>query len=96
MTGYIYDLAKRRKTVRKFSSHPVDWKEIIIAIRSACQAPSGANSQPWRFVIVTDSEIKKTIRKVCEESEKEFYSKVNGGLREWLLRKELNWKKPFL
>ena len=96
MTEFIYDLAKRRKTIRKFSSRPVDWKDVIISIRSACQAPSGANSQPWRFLIVTDTETKKRIRKACEEGEKEFYSNVNGELREWLLRRDLNWRKPFL
>jgi nitroreductase len=96
VTEYIYNLAKRRKTVRKFSSRPVDWKEVIIAIKSACQAPSGANSQPWRFLIVTDIETKRRIRKACEQGEKEFYSKVNDELREWLLRKGLNWRKPFL
>lgn len=96
VTEYIYNLAKRRKTVRKFSSRPVDWKEVIIAIKAACQAPSGANSQPWRFLIVTDTETKRRIRKACEQGEKEFYSKVNSELREWLLRRGLNWRKPFL
>jgi nitroreductase len=96
VTEDIYDLAKRRKTVRKFSLRPVDWKEIIKVIKNACQAPSGANSQPWRFLIVTDTETKRRIRKACEQGEKEFYSNVNGELREWLLRKELNWRKPFL
>lgn len=96
MTEYIYHLAKRRKTSRTFSSRPVDWNDVIIAIKSACQAPSGANAQPWRFLIVTDPQVKRRIRRACEEGEKEFYSQVNGELREWLLRRGLNWRKPFL
>jgi nitroreductase len=96
VTEYIYNLAKRRKTIRKFSSRPVDWKDVIIAIRSACQAPSGANAQPWRFLIVTDTRTKRRIRKACERGEKEFYSQVKDELREWLLRRDLNWRKPFL
>jgi nitroreductase len=96
VTEYIYNLAKRRKTIRKFSSRPVDWKDVIIAIKSACQAPSGANSQPWRFLIVTDRQTKRRIRKACEQGEKEFYSKVKDELREWLLGRGLTWRKPFL
>jgi len=45
---------------------------------------------------VTDPQIKRRIRKACEQGEKEFYSQVKGELREWLLRRGLNWRKPFL
>jgi nitroreductase len=95
VTEYIYNLTKRRKTIRKFSSRPVDWKDVAIAIKSACQAPSGANAQPWRFLIVTDPQTKKRIRKACEQGEKEFYSKVNGELKKWLLRRGLKKKAPY-
>ena len=47
-------------------------------------------------MIVTDPQIKRSIRRACEQGEKEFYSQVNGELREWLLRRGLNWRKPFL
>ena len=96
VTEYIFNLAKRRKTSRTFSSRPVDWKDVVIAINAACQAPSGSNAQPWRFLIVTDPQIKRSIRRACEQGEKEFYSQVNGELRGWLLRRGLNWRKPFL
>ena len=96
MHSYILDLAKRRKTVRIFSQKPVDLKDVLVALETACQAPSGANFQPWRFVIVTDSRIKRKIREACERGEKEFYSKVRGELRQWLLKRGLSWKKAFL
>lgn len=96
MTDYVYTLAKRRKTVRKFTSSPVDGKEVITALKAACQAPSGANSQPWRFMMVTDLQMKKSIRKVCEHSERAFYATVRGQWREWLLTRGFNWSKPFL
>ena len=95
-TNFILDLAKRRKTVRRFSSTQVNLKDVLVALETACQAPSGANSQPWRFVIITDSQIKRRIREICERIEREFYSKVNGELREWLLARGFSWKKPFL
>lgn len=96
MGSYVLDLARRRKTARRFSSEPIDLKAVIAAIEAGCQAPSGANSQPWRFLIVTDENVKKRVRKACENGEKTFYSEVKGELREWLLAKGLRWRKPFL
>lgn len=96
MAEYVYQLAKRRTTIRQFSSRPVAWKDVIVAIQTACQAPSGANAQPWRFLIVTDPSTKRRIREACEQAEKAFYSTVNGALRDWLIRRGLNWRKPFL
>jgi len=95
-TNHVLDLAKGRKSTRRFSSTPVNLKDVFIALETACQAPSGANSQPWRFVIVTDSQIKRRIGEACEQSEKEFYSKVKGEMREWLLARDFSWEKPFL
>lgn len=96
ITSYILDLAKRRKTVRRFSKKPLDLNLLDIALEVACQAPSGANCQPWRFMIITSSYIKKKVRKICEQGEKRFYSQVKGDLKAWLLKRDFDWKKPFL
>jgi len=96
MDSYIRDLASRRKTIRRFSPDPVDLDQVLLALEAACQAPSGANYQPWRFVIVTDSNVRRRIREACERGERDFYSRVRGELREWLLAKGLSWRKPFL
>ncbi|AIY89343.1 Nitroreductase family protein [Geoglobus acetivorans] len=89
-------IASRRKTVRKFSSESFDLSLIIESIDVAKEAPSGKNAQPWHFVVVRDPKLKENIRKVCEDSEKKFYSNVRGELAEWLKSKGLSWKKPFL
>mgnify|MGYP006279559547 CR=1 FL=1 len=52
------------------------------AIRTAGQAPSGANKQPWTFVVVTDPELKSQIRAEAEETEREFYEK--RASEQWL------------
>jgi nitroreductase len=62
----IHSLAMRRKTVRQFLSTPIKLQIVIEAIATACQAPSGANTQPWRFVVVQDQRLKRRIREVCE------------------------------
>jgi len=71
-------------------------KSLGTFFREEVTEPSGANFQPWRFMIITDSHIKKKVRKVCELGEKRFYSQVKGDLRDWLLKRDFDWKKPFL
>lgn len=96
VASIILDLAKRRKTARRFSSTRVNLKEVLVALETACQAPSGANSQPWRFVIVADPQTRRRVKEACERGEKEFYLKVKWRLREWLLSRGFSWQKPFL
>jgi nitroreductase len=93
----FYDDIKRRRTVRDFSDKPVPREVIENCIKAAGTAPSGANLQPWHFVVVSNSEIKKKIRIAAEEEEKEFYS--NRAPKEWLEALEplgTDEHKPFL
>ncbi len=96
MTGRILELATSRKTVRKFSAKPVPMNDILYALDVARQAPSGANEQPWRFIIVTDPDLKKRIRDASERAERNLYANVKGDFREWLLSHGLSNEKPFL
>ena len=48
-----------RRSVRFMSSEPVPFELIENGIRCAALAPSGANQQPWTFVVVKDPEIKR-------------------------------------
>jgi iodotyrosine deiodinase len=78
----FYEDIKRRRTVRDFSNRSVPREVIENCIKAAGTAPSGANLQPWHFVIVSNPDIKKKIRTAAEEEEKEFYSK--RAPKEWL------------
>jgi len=71
-----------RRTVRQFSDRPVPREIIEQCILAAATAPSGANLQPWHFVVVSDPAVKRQIRLAAEEEEKEFYSR--RAPREWL------------
>ena len=64
---------KRRRTVRHFSSRPVPRAIIDECLAAATTAPSGANLQPWHFVVVSDPEAKRRIREAAEEEERRFY-----------------------
>jgi len=96
MDGMILKLASRRKSIRRYKGDKINLSKILYAIEAALQAPSGANQQPWRFLIVEDGEIKDKIRNACEKAEREFYARIRGELKEWLSRRGFTWKKPFL
>ena len=52
---------KTRRSVRKFSDKPVEPEKLQAVLEAAQQAPSGANMQCWRFVVVTDPAVKERI-----------------------------------
>ncbi len=67
--GEFYENLNRRRTVRDFSDADVPFELIEKAILTAGTAPSGANMQPWRFVVVKDKHIKRAIRVAAEREE---------------------------
>lgn len=71
-----------RRSVRSFASEPVAEDIIMNCIKTAGTAPSGANMQPWHFVVVRDQQIKHRIRSAAEKEEHEFYS--GRAPDEWL------------
>jgi nitroreductase len=68
------EVIKRRRSVRDFSEEEVEPEIINNAIAAAGSAPSGANLQPWHFVVVSSGEIKRKIRMAAEKEEGEFYN----------------------
>jgi len=93
----FYAQLRRRRSVRDFSSQAVPQDVIEDCLRAAGTAPSGANKQPWHFVVVTDPAVKRRIREAAEEEERIFYGQ--RASTEWLndlapLGTDAN--KPFL
>lgn len=88
---------QRRRTVRQFSDRPVPKEIILDCLCAAGSAPSGANMQPWHFVVVSDPETKRRIRIAAETEEREFYERRAPA--EWLQALEplgTDPEKPFL
>lgn len=73
---------QRRRTVRQFSERPVPRGLIEECLLVAGSAPSGANMQPWHFVVVGDPRVKHEIRVAAEQEEDEFYNR--RAPQEWL------------
>jgi iodotyrosine deiodinase len=80
-----------------FSPRRVPRELIETALRIASRAPSGANQQPWRFVVVLDPEIKRKIRIAAEAEERDNYERRFP--HEWLealAALGTDWHKDFL
>ncbi|GIT24579.1 MAG: hypothetical protein CM1200mP41_06230 [Gammaproteobacteria bacterium] len=75
-------LIQQRRSVRDYSAREIPRQVIENAIRAAGSAPSGANMQPWHFVVVTDSAVRARIRDAAEQEEHEFYN--HRASAEWL------------
>lgn len=59
----LLDLIKHRKSVRGFLDKPVEREKIMMCLEAARLAPSASNSQPWRFIVVDDKQLKN---KLCD------------------------------
>ena len=73
---------QRRRSVRQFSKRAVPQDIIEDCLLAAGSAPSGANLQPWHFVVVKDPKIKSSIRAAAEQEEHKFYH--SRAPQEWL------------
>ena len=88
---------QRRRSVRAFSGRPVPREIIEECLLTAGSAPSGANMQPWQFVVVSDVATKRRVREAAEAEEYEFYRGRAG--KEWLDALSTlgtDYHKPFL
>ena len=86
-----------RRSVRHFSNKPVPLKVIKDMVMTAASAPSGANQQPWTFVVVGNQNLKNQIRNAAEKEERSFYQQ--RAPNEWLAKVAplgTDWHKPFL
>lgn len=57
------ELVRNRRSIRKFKPDPVPDEAIMQILEAGRWAQSGANGQPWEYVVVKD---KATIRKIGE------------------------------
>ncbi|RLG87242.1 MAG: hypothetical protein DRO39_01015 [Thermoprotei archaeon] len=55
----MLDLARGKVSIHGFLEEPVNIENTLYAIDVAHNAPLGANRQPWKSLVVTDSPLKK-------------------------------------
>lgn len=94
----FFETMDQRRSVRMFSSDPVDRHLIELAVAAASTAPSGAHQQPWTFVLIGDADRKRAIREAAEAEERQNYEggRLPPDWREALEPLGTDWEKPYL
>jgi nitroreductase len=61
----ILNLLKSRRSVRLYQDKPVPQELLLQILEAGRWAPTGANLQPWHFIVITDSETRKRVGEVA-------------------------------
>ncbi|MFC1867618.1 nitroreductase family protein [Thermodesulfobacteriota bacterium] len=69
----FFQLVTKRRSIRSFKPDPIPDEYVEKIIDAARFAPSGGNSQPWEFMVLTDKEVKDRIVEIVKESNKSVY-----------------------
>jgi nitroreductase len=64
---HVKDAIAQRRSIRRYSDEPVPREIIVELLEAARRAPSGNNSQPWRFIVVEDAALRTRLAKVCHD-----------------------------
>jgi len=92
----LLKLATQRKTVREFKRAIPSVENIEEVLNTVCQAPSGSNMQPWRFMVIDDPKLKTGIRQAAEIGEKAFHEKLSEEKKNKYQTMGVSWQKPML
>lgn len=57
----VLDAIRKRKSERRYLSKTIDKEKLLTILEAGRLAPSASNRQEWRFVIVSESEIKRKL-----------------------------------
>jgi nitroreductase len=87
------EVVVKRRSIRKFKEDPVPEDALKMILEAGRWAPSASNSQPWRFVVLTDSEIKQRIARICTESSKKAWSEFSPERARYLAQRGGSWDK---
>eukprot|EP00095_Tigriopus_kingsejongensis_P008761 maker-scaffold92_size382268-snap-gene-2.28 protein:Tk08761 transcript:maker-scaffold92_size382268-snap-gene-2.28-mRNA-1 annotation:"iodotyrosine dehalogenase 1" len=93
----FYQFMNLRRTLRFYSDRPVPMQVMENIIRTAGTSPSGAHTEPWSYVLVSDPDMKDEVRRIIEAEEEINYTKRMG--HQWtsdLAFVRINWEKPYL
>ena len=63
----VMELFRHQRAVRAWSDRPVPEEVVRQVVEAATHGPSGSNSQPWRFIVIRDPEVKEQLSALYEE-----------------------------
>jgi len=92
----LLELMKNRRSIRKYRKETVPLEKIYKILEAGTYAPSGANLQPWIYILVTDNKLKEKIRREAEKVERNFHEKAPNKLKNWFKEQKITPEKSFL
>jgi nitroreductase len=63
-TEQLLDVMRRRRSVRVYKKGKVSDQQMLSILEAARWAPSGANTQPWEFILTRDQDKMKKVREI--------------------------------
>ena len=87
------EVVVRRRSTRKFKEDPIPEQILNKVLETGRWAPSASNSQPWRFIVVTDIEVKRRIAVMSTEFSRKAWSKFTPQRARYLAARGGSWDK---
>lgn len=87
------EVVAKRRSIRKFKEDPVPDGLLENILEAGRWAPSAGNSQPWHFIVVTDTDIKRRVAEVCTQSSKKAWSRFPPHRAKYLAQRGGSWDK---
>lgn len=91
----FHAVLRRRRSRRTFSEAPIDAAALERALQAAMRAPSGANAQPWEYVLIERGPVRHAVRELCERADREFHERSPEWLRQFFADHEITPIKEF-
>lgn len=92
----LIQVIANRRSVRKFKDEPVPEEALSQILEAGRWAPSAGNSQPWRFIVVTDADVKRKIADVSTEFSKRAWAEFSPERARYLAAKGGSWDKSYM
>ncbi|UCE97527.1 MAG: nitroreductase family protein [Dehalococcoidia bacterium] len=89
----LLDIIRHRRSVRDFIDKPVERDKIMLCLEAARLAPSACNSQPWKFIVVDDLQLKDEL---CRAAFGGIYSMMSFAKKAPLIVAVVSEKAKFL
>jgi nitroreductase len=90
------DLFRRRRSIRRYQPEPVPRETLERILEAGRWAPSGANRQPWLFVVVDDRGAKAEIRRHTEAADAKWHARAPAWMKAFFDHYEITPTKDFL
>jgi len=93
---HLLGMMRRRRSVREYSSEPVDDNVVERIMSAGLLAPSGADRKPYAIVVVREPAMKARIRDASEEVDRAGNRELDDRMKEWMAGKKITHQKKFL